>query len=767
MALHGKSTSITSIVNGRTPKSPSATSPQKARFPVPSSLALSSASSPATSATIPDGQAKPPTSSADDHLPVPDYISPVHWPSTNPVFQLSKYEFAPSTDLSTSKMRVEVWGRTGGGESQSPDNTRPPAGKAADTKGKGKAKQPDDEATSSEWRILETWDVDLRQLTALTEDLAARPGHLPSNTLLIALSTGETFYLPPRSLGPASPARPPSPNAGYNSDPEGDYAAFLSPRPDASFDGLPLSPAMSEFDGHSRRKGAGKSANLQDILKLINLQACILDTEQSLGEVVREIDKTVVHNELGALVREVSERDAWVSELKEEQAKVDRDSENLRARIEARRRGLQHRREIIAQARQAHEEDLAEESRVDDAIVEERIRLSSLRSLLPIIRSNLISIVSFIYPIELVSPPDLLFTVLDVPLPIPATATDPAPPLSLPAHKEVTEDSVATALGYSAQVVQLLAAYMGHRLMYPVTCVGSKSMIKDGISAMVGPRNFPLFSKGVDTYRFEYGVFLLNKDIEMLMTERNLRALDMRHTLPNLKNLLLTLTDNEQHSIPGHRVASSSVSISSLQSQSPMPATTPLPGSADPTPGADIGGAAAGSGKHSATDEPAPASENGAGVGAGASSGGTPPASGTTTPTKGPQRKARAFLDLAPLTGFLSLRGRYPTSQKPTVKPVEASDAETSAGQASTANGSGAQTGEPGDDGEDEDDRRTIRAGGTVSGEEEDEPVEEGKGARAAANGDARHAPLPIPVVGREKVAGDHGARSPPMVAGS
>src|ERR1700691_3989642 len=29
---------------------------------------------------------------------------------------------------------------------------------------------------------------------------------------------------------------------------------------------------------------------------------------------------------------------------------------------------------------------------------------------------------------------------------------------------------------------------------------------------------FPLFSKGVDTYRFEYGVFLLNKDIEMVRT---------------------------------------------------------------------------------------------------------------------------------------------------------------------------------------------------------------------------------------------------------
>lgn len=29
------------------------------------------------------------------------------------------------------------------------------------------------------------------------------------------------------------------------------------------------------------------------------------------------------------------------------------------------------------------------------------------------------------------------------------------------------------------------------------------------------------------------------------MVDRDLRALDMRHTLPNLKNLLLTLTDSE------------------------------------------------------------------------------------------------------------------------------------------------------------------------------------------------------------------------------
>jgi hypothetical protein len=29
------------------------------------------------------------------------------------------------------------------------------------------------------------------------------------------------------------------------------------------------------------------------------------------------------------------------------------------------------------------------------------------------------------------------------------------------------------------------------------------------------------------------------------MSDRDLRAMDMRHTLPNLKNLLLTMTDGE------------------------------------------------------------------------------------------------------------------------------------------------------------------------------------------------------------------------------
>lgn len=112
----------------------------------------------------------------------------------------------------------------------------------------------------------------------------------------------------------------------------------------------------------------------------------------------------------------------------------------------------------------------------------------SLQQRLGPIRTTLLSILSWIFPIELSSPPDLLYTILDIPLPIPLASSDPAPPLTLSRHKEVTEEAIATSLGYVAQVVHLLAGYLGKALVYPVTCIGSRSLIRDEISAMVGPR---------------------------------------------------------------------------------------------------------------------------------------------------------------------------------------------------------------------------------------------------------------------------------------
>lgn len=103
-------------------------------------------------------------------------------------------------------------------------------------------------------------------------------------------------------------------------------------------------------------------------------------------------------------------------------------------------------------------------------------------------RAHVVRALEHIYPIEPLSPPDLLFTILSIPLPVPANPSDPAPPLSHPNWPAINDDSIAIALGYTAQVVLALGVYLNAMLPYPIVCAGSRSVIKDPISTMHGPR---------------------------------------------------------------------------------------------------------------------------------------------------------------------------------------------------------------------------------------------------------------------------------------
>ncbi|KAJ7171868.1 hypothetical protein C8R43DRAFT_1146446 [Mycena crocata] len=623
-----------------TPKSASMSMLNKPNGKSPASPSLRKSQA----APISPAPSRPPSTSPSSPE-LPDYLSPIHRPSTNPSFAMdtrSNFETGPWTDPSGQKLKVELWGKVG----DAWKNREPAAGK-----GKEKAMDNGD----AEWRVLEEWKVDLGDLMPLSDDL-----DLPSNTLVVTLHPpGRTFYLPPPFT---SDRRSPIPflDAGYASDPEsagratkkgGDLATVQSPES--------LAVDVVALSRRRHRRGPGlldserdraKTAGWQALFKLVTLQTCIQDNQVSLTDIVREIDKVLEGDTTSALKREVSERESLVQGLRKNCAAVYDQSEILKEKIEMRRQQLQERRELLAMAQALRDDDLA--------------KLAYLRSRFTPTRTTLISTLSTIFPIELLSPPDLLYTILDVPLPIPLSASDPAPPLTLPAHKDVTEDAVATALGYVAQVVQLLAAYLGKGLVYPITCIGSRSMIRDGISAMVGPRMFPLFSKGVDTYRFEYGVFLLNKDIELLMADRDLRALDMRHTLPNLKNLLLTLTDGEGAKLSVTRSFSSpELSVRGLESpraESPVETGPSTP--------------------KAVYSSELPAEGN------------TPPASGSTTPTVETAKKGYSFIGLSPIAGFL--RARYPSAiRAPPVKVEEDVEPPTVDDGLNSA----------------EDDRRTIR----------------------------------------------------------
>ncbi|KAL2865137.1 putative UV radiation resistance protein (UVRAG) [Aspergillus lucknowensis] len=133
-----------------------------------------------------------------------------------------------------------------------------------------------------------------------------------------------------------------------------------------------------------------------------------------------------------------------------------------------------------------------------------------------------------IYPIEPIPEKPLAFTISGLALPN-SNFTD------------VDRDAVAAGLGYTAHLVYLLSFYLSIPVPYPITPYLSNSLILDPVSTSLPQRTYPLHPVSVQ-YRFEYGVFLLNKDIEFLLNKQGLRVLDIRHTLPNLKYLLYVLT---------------------------------------------------------------------------------------------------------------------------------------------------------------------------------------------------------------------------------
>ncbi|KAF8402106.1 hypothetical protein HHK36_013058 [Tetracentron sinense] len=112
----------------------------------------------------------------------------------------------------------------------------------------------------------------------------------------------------------------------------------------------------------------------------------------------------------------------------------------------------------------------------------------------------------------------------------------------------------ATALGYVAHAVSLIASYLDIPLRYPLRLGGSRSYIIDYAPSIEPtpfdsssnlilftnskPTEFPLFLEGQDTTRAAYAIFLLNKDLEQLLNFIGVNSLGPRHVLANLKELL-------------------------------------------------------------------------------------------------------------------------------------------------------------------------------------------------------------------------------------
>ncbi|VDI15397.1 Hypothetical predicted protein [Mytilus galloprovincialis] len=106
--------------------------------------------------------------------------------------------------------------------------------------------------------------------------------------------------------------------------------------------------------------------------------------------------------------------------------------------------------------------------------------------------------------------------------------------------KGCDDTQVAVALGYTAHMVTMMSHILDVPLRYPIVHRSSRSQIMDHIHHKLTDKDntFPLYSKGKEKFYFNYGVYLLNKDIGQLRFYCGMGTADLRTTLQNIKTLL-------------------------------------------------------------------------------------------------------------------------------------------------------------------------------------------------------------------------------------
>jgi hypothetical protein len=297
-----------------------------------------------------------------------------------------------------------------------------------------------------------------------------------------------------------------------------------------SFTDLPAeTQALLPLQDDPKEVPSKTASSFDALMQLANLDECIQDAVNVRSKLEEDINKIVADNKASGDDEskppgfDENSPQVWAAlaiqqkRLRQKQKQL----EEKKASIARRRKVLEMGRQTDVKIRALIEERTQECRRLDVEIEKiKKLKDGQVRR----ICEDLLTI----FPIEPVKNRTLQFTIAGIHLPNSV-------------YDDTNRDDIAAALGFTAQLLYQLSLYLSIYLPYPIEPYGSESFINDPISAGLTQRRYPLHPTNIP-YKFEYGVFLLNKDIEHLMNRSGLRALDIRHTLPNLKYLLYVLT---------------------------------------------------------------------------------------------------------------------------------------------------------------------------------------------------------------------------------
>lgn len=270
-----------------------------------------------------------------------------------------------------------------------------------------------------------------------------------------------------------------------------------------------------------------ETSSYDTLLRLRNLEECIVDAEDTRDAVSNQIAEVLARN--GKILdaqNALSETRESVATILAKLSIAQKRNAALQARKDSLLDSLKKRKTLLAEARTSLASSNTHLKSASGQLATCNDTLNVTREALLAQQRRIIGDLQKIYPIEATNNGALLFTIRSLQLPNSSLGFS------------VSDDQLSAALGYTAHLVHNLALYLSVPLRYPIFLQGSTSFIQDPISTIQTNRTFPLFRTGSEQHRFEYAVFLLQKNIELLCATCGVRVVDIRHTLPNIKYLM-------------------------------------------------------------------------------------------------------------------------------------------------------------------------------------------------------------------------------------
>ncbi|KAI9208001.1 uncharacterized protein BJ171DRAFT_492332 [Polychytrium aggregatum] len=348
------------------------------------------------------------------------------------------------------------------------------------------------EKTAKEFRLLISFSVELDNLQLVGENLSAVESDPTPNSVYFWIDQG---YYSCRTVSEAS---------------------------EESFD-----KSFFKVDSHKMRT----SYNMEGVLRLLSIQKELWNIRCQTHELLEDGEEWASHQEArGRKIAEYRDQKSKVQYLEGEIMDCTQETQAGHVRIQEAKERMEEQRRRISLLKDRESQGYSE---IEACKAERNVRLGENYKLIYAVtkrQKELIRDLSSIYPIKPAAQP-MLYTIGGILLP----------------NSEYTganEMQIATALGYAAHLVMMIAFYLELPLRYSIKPMSSRSTIVDPVSSSLGPHpeqyEFPLFTKGVERVHFDYAVYLLNKNVEQLLNFINIQvpSKQLRNTLPNLQILM-------------------------------------------------------------------------------------------------------------------------------------------------------------------------------------------------------------------------------------